>query len=108
MSSATKREEDFQTVANKAGRNSLAWIREDVDALNHAQECKADPDTCRFYESSDGKRHRIDKAEDPKRFHDEDEARQHIEEGPLSVKVRGDLTNMEALENAINAIAEVK
>lgn len=85
-----KREQNFQQVSDAAGKRAVEWMRADLGALHHAQECKDDPDTCRYFESSDGKRHLIAKQEDSERFHDEDAARQHIKEAPLSIEVRSD------------------
>lgn len=59
-------------MADEHGENAVAWIREEVDALEHAQECLGL--SC------------------PRRTHlpcmSEDAAREQIEEGPLSIEVR--------------------
>lgn len=74
-------ERDFQAEADEHGRSCAASCREELEALEHAQECDGTDENGE--ECQEGK-----DAECPEAWHDEDTARQRIEESPLSVEVR--------------------
>ena len=94
-SKAKEKELDFQDVADECGKRVVAGLREELDALNHASACDgsmecgcasgACKDCCGYgsLQCSAGA-----DSEDQDAWHDEDRARRHIEESPLSVEVR--------------------
>ena len=105
---AVEKEPDFQEVATKAGENAVAWVRKEIEALEHAQTCEGSQRTCPTCggtgdlggevngspedcpDCNDGTVSCgvVGKGSDAPLWHDEDAARQRIEEGPLSVEVR--------------------
>ncbi len=88
--------EDKLDSARKQARAQLASIVEMVERLDHARDCDGDPDGCDaeddditsalgYWEA--GRPATTDERDD---YHDEDKARQTIEEDALSVEVRSD------------------
>ena len=75
MSTEARQEKDFQTQANEYANCSLESIREMLDAVTHAQECTGEIKCTEEY-------------------HDEDDARQRIDEDPLEIQVRSDWHNL--------------
>lgn len=105
---AKEKEKDFQQVANDYGRRVIEGLREELDALEHAQggcSGEVDCDACAGHGKTILNGEALDCAEcggtgltkcdagkdsdHPEAWHDEDRARQRIDEGPLSVEVRG-------------------
>jgi hypothetical protein len=99
----TTKEKDFQTVANEQGKNAVAWMREELEALEHARECSGEVDCdkcngsgktatdkeCRKCEGTGLSKCEAGKdSDDQEAWHDEERARRRIEEGPLSLEVR--------------------
>ena len=99
-----EREKDFQEVADEYGRGVVAGMREELDALEHARDCNGEAvcSVCdglgEFPEGDcghcNGQGDVACKAgkdsEEPDAWHDEDRARERIEESPLSAEVRSD------------------
>ena len=92
-----KREKNFQKVTNEYASRVIASMRDDLDALAHAHECNGrddDGEECkrgtetRRYKRQDGTWGKQQRHEEPEAWHDEDAARRHIEEAPLSIEVR--------------------
>jgi hypothetical protein len=97
-------EKDFQDVATDHGKDAVAWMREELDALEHANsdcsgdvECEdcsgsgtdAEDDECKTCGGTgEVKCTAGHDSDDPEAWHDPERARQRIEEGPLSVEVR--------------------
>lgn len=95
MEKATQeKEKDFQEVANEYARHSIAGMRDDLDALEHARECDGTDDEgneCkRGHETKETSYGPQLEHECPEAWHDEDSARRQIDEAPLEVSVRGD------------------
>ena len=105
MGSATavKEEKDFQTRTNEYAAMCIESMKDDLDALHHARECDGtDPETgkpckrgseTRKYKTSDGKTGHQCIHENSEAWHDEDRAREAIEEGHYGVQVRSDWHN---------------
>ncbi len=113
-----REEETFQQTANEYAVRSIAGMRDELDALEHARECDGKCQTCGGVgdlggevngspedcpDCTDGKCERGQEKESfvhegktlwrqiheyPEAWHDEERAQRHIEEGPLSVEVR--------------------
>lgn len=86
--------EDFQLVTDDYARRSLASMRDDLDALRHAQTCKRDgckrgSETKRF-KKADGSYGSQMIHERPETWHDEEAADQHIQESHYGIQVRSD------------------
>ena len=104
------KEQDFQKQAEEYGKTAIGNIREMIEAMEHAAECsgtvecpdcdgtgKADTavnnkeEDCKTCSGigetacAEGK-----DSDDPDAWHDEERARERIEEDALSVEVRGD------------------
>lgn len=73
--------QDIQTAANASAVSYIATMRLQLAALKHAQ------DGCAITEEENDCRCGKD-SERPEAWHDEDEARQWIDETPLSIEVR--------------------
>ena len=103
-------EQDFKKKAEEYGKCAIGNIREMIEAMEHAAECSGtvectdcngtgrtntavndeeeDCKTCKGageIDCPEGK-----DSDEPEAWHDEERARQHIEEDALSVEVRGD------------------
>lgn len=86
--------EDFQAVTDAYAHRCLESIKDDLDALDHARECteegcKRGSETKRF-KRDDGTFGKRCLHETPEAWHDEDAARERIEEAPYGVQVRSD------------------
>lgn len=97
-------EKPFQEIADEHGAGAVEWMREDLEALEHARGgCDGDCETCDGngrYESRDGNTRECKDcggtgkclkgkgSDDLESWHDEDAARRRIEERPLSLVVR--------------------
>jgi hypothetical protein len=85
---------DFQQITNEYAARCIESMRDDLDALQHAQECKKK--RCKrgseteSFTRSDGVTGEQLIHECPEAWHDEDCALQHIMESPLSIEVRSD------------------
>lgn len=98
----TRSSETFEQDAKKYADSSLESIREMVSALEHSQDCKGECEDCEgvgyLREPDDkcatckgsGECQEGKDSDNPESWHDEDAARQRIEEDALSVEVRGD------------------
>ena len=111
-------EETFEEQAKKYAACAIGSIREMVEAMEHAGECdgecedcegmgyiRTEGDKCETCDGS-GKCQQGKDSDSPDDWHDEDSARQRIEEDALSVEVRSDWhtpgeTDLEADEYAI-------
>lgn len=103
-----KEEKDFQTQADEYAKIAIGNIREMIEAMEHAAECTGDMEcpecagdgeltdddgtnecpTCKgegTVPCTEGK-----DSDEPESWHDEERARERIQEDPLSVEVRGD------------------
>lgn len=90
--------EEFQETTDKAAERAIESMKDDLDALAHSQECngtlkngkpcKTGSETCKV-KGKDGTSFTINLHENPEAWHNEDRARQVIDEAPLSVEVRG-------------------
>ena len=69
--------QEWQVTVNQYAERVIAGMREDLAALKHSGEC-SEGDECKAGAES----------ENPEHWHDEDAAREHIEETPLSIEVR--------------------
>jgi hypothetical protein len=99
MSNTATKEKEFQQVANEYATSVIESMRDDLDALNHAQECNGRDDNgeeCKRGSETqevklpDGRIIEQHCHEEPEAWHDEEAARRHIEEAPLSIEVRSD------------------
>jgi hypothetical protein len=92
-----RNDKDFQKVANAYAKSVIQSIKDDLDALSHAQECdgtlpngkpcKRGSET-RKYKLKDGTSGRQMVHNNDEAWHDEDAARRQIDESPLSLQVR--------------------
>ena len=97
---AVKEEKDFQTRTNEYAAMCIESMKDDLDALHHARECDGtDPETgkpckrgseTRKVKGAKGKTYEQNVHEHPEVWHNEDDARQVIEEGHYGVQVRSD------------------
>jgi hypothetical protein len=110
MPKVKEQEKDFQTQANDYAKIAISNIREMVEALEHAGECNGEMEctdcagtgkadtavnneeedckTCKgagTTECTEGK-----DSDEPESWHDEERARERIQEDALSVEVRSD------------------
>lgn len=82
---------NFQATANRYAKNSIESMRDDLDALEHARECKEDDckrgSETRRFKKSDGTwgKQAIHNNQDA--WHNEDRARTYIHEGPLEIAI---------------------
>ena len=100
---AAKKEKDFQTRTNEYAAMCIESMKDDLDALHHAQECDGtDPETgkpckvgseTRKFKGAKGKTYEQNIHKNPEVWHDEDRAREAIEQGHYGVQVRSDWHN---------------
>ncbi len=91
---AVKEEKDFQTRTNEYAARCIKSMKDDLDALHHAQKCHR-KDCKRGSETvtrkrDDGTTYKQNVHEHPEVWHSEDDARQVIEEGHYGAEVRSD------------------
>lgn len=88
---------EFQKITDRYAKDSIASMRDDLAALEHARECKGETEDgkpckrgseTRSYKLKDGTKGRQAIHNNEQAWHDEDAARRAIDEGPLSVEVR--------------------
>jgi hypothetical protein len=86
--------EDFQDVTNQYAASVIESMKDDLDALHHAENCKRKGckrgSETRKVKGSDGKTYTQAVHESPEAWHSEERARQAIEEGHYGVEVRSD------------------
>lgn len=91
------KEEDFQTITNRHAASAIESMRDDLDAMKHAQECDGETESgkpCKRGSetktvTANGKKYKQNLHSNPDAWHDEERARQAIEEGHYGVQVRG-------------------
>ena len=94
-------EKDFQTRTNESAHAAIASMRDDIDALEHARECNgktANGRTCKRGSETrtftvEGRKIKQLLHSSPEAWHDEDIAREQIEQGHYGVTVRSGWTN---------------
>jgi hypothetical protein len=99
MTIPAKKARDLQKAANRHASSAIASMRDDLDALHHAEECNgtaANGKPCKRGSEvkrgklKDGTKYTQDRHNNPEAWHDEDQARQVIEDGHYGIQVRGD------------------
>jgi hypothetical protein len=99
---AVHEEKDFQTRTNEYAARCIESMKDDLDALHHARECDgklANGKPCKRgsetkkYKTSDGKTGQQCIHENPEAWHDEDRAREAIEEGHYGIQIRSEWHN---------------
>lgn len=115
MATRTKQERDFQKTANRHGASAIASMRDDLDALHHAEECNgtaANGKPCKRGSEvkrgklKDGTKYTQHRHSNPEAWHDEDSALTAIKEGHYGIQVRGDWHNVgeQDMEDAVEYI----
>lgn len=107
MSVETKVEENFQETTNRHAASAIESMRDDLDALKHAGECNGTDEKgkpCKRGSETktvtvEGKKYKQQIHSNPEAWHDEEKARQAIEEGHYGVQVRGDWHNPGETDN---------
>lgn len=91
--------EDFQATTDKYARSCLATLKDEMDALHHAQDCDGTlPNGKPCKRGSEVKRGKLKDGKpytqqihaNPEAWHDEDKAREAIQDGHYGVQVRSD------------------
>lgn len=92
------KDKKFQQAANRHGRAAVASMRDDLDALEHAQECDGTNENgkpckrgseTRSFKLKDGTKGKQNKHQNPDAWHDEERAREAIEQGHYGIELRG-------------------
>ena len=91
-------ERKFKKEVQDAAHRFIASAKDDLDALKHAQECDGTRNgkpckrgsEVRTYKGKDGNSFKMNLHDNPDAWHNEDRAREVIEQSPLSIEVRSD------------------